>query len=151
MSTRTYTTRRKRIVLALVDAMKAIDGTLAYQSNLSNNITDKLKFWDEVDQFPEVQINAGSEAREYQTGGFKWRFLTINIRVYVNTENDPEEELALILEDVETILEDSSSLEYTDNDGNVQSLADITIISISTDEGVLTPLGVGELVAEIRY
>ena len=36
----------------------------------------------------------------------------------------------VLLEDIETVLEDSSSLSYTDNDGNNQCLADITIITL---------------------
>lgn len=148
---RKYTTRRKKVVQALVGAFKTIDGTGEFQSDLSDNVFEKLRFWDEIADFPEVQINAGSETREYLTGGAKWRFLSITVRVYVHDEDDPEEELALVLEDLETVLEESGTIPYTDNDGVNQCVSDITIISISTDEGVLTPLGVGELVAELRY
>ena len=36
-----------------------------------------LKFWDEVDQFPAIHLNAGSETRQYQSGGYKDRYLNI--------------------------------------------------------------------------
>ena len=43
----------------------------------------RLKFWDEVDEFPTVHIGAGGETREYDGGGFRFRFLRITIRCYV--------------------------------------------------------------------
>ena len=48
-------------------------------------------------------------------------------------------------------MEDNDPISYTDGDGNTQSTAQTTILSIDTDEGVLEPLGIGEIVAEIRY
>ena len=40
---------------------------------------------------------------------------------------------------------------YHDRNGLEQHTHQITIISIDTDEGVLDPLGVGEIVLEVRY
>ena len=42
----------------------------------------RLKFWDEVDQFPALHVNAGAETREYQSAGYKDRFLSVTIRIY---------------------------------------------------------------------
>jgi len=149
--TRAYTSNRKRVVEALVTQLKTIDGTGAFLSNISDNVYPTLRFWDEVDQFPEIHVTAGSETFEYLPANFKWRFLTITVRVYVNDENDPQEALALLLQDIETVLESSGDISYTDYAGATKSISDLTILSVSTDEGVLTPLGAGELVAEIRY
>ncbi len=55
------------------------------------------------------------------------------------------------VEDVETVIEDNSRLRYTDKRNNVYYTQQITVISIDTDEGVLEPLGVGEILIEIRY
>jgi hypothetical protein len=115
-----------------------------------DNISPRLKFWDEVEEFPAVHINAGREAREYLTGGIKNRFLTITLRCYVN-EEDAVNALDALLEDVETVLEDNSSMTYTDKLGVSQGIQQITILSIDTDEGVLEPMGVAEMVAEVRY
>ena len=51
----------------------------------------------------------------------------------------------------ETVLEDNSNMTYTDKLNVTQSIQQITIISIETDEGVLEPLGVGEISIEVRY
>jgi len=150
MATREYTTRRLGIVNALVTKLKEINGTGDFLTNVFDNVSPRLKFWDEVEDFPAVHLNAGSETREYQGGGYKDRFLTITLRCYVNADDSV---LALdeLMEDVETVLETNSRLAYTDRQGTAQTTHQITIVSIDTDEGVLEPLGVGEMLIEVRY
>ena len=150
MATRTYTTRRLGIVNALVDQLKNINGAGAYLSDVNENVSPRLKFWDEVEEFPAIHLNAGSETREYQAGGYKDRFLSITLRCYVQAE-DSVEALDELLEDVETVLEDNSRLPYLDRTQTTQYTQQITIVSIETDEGVLEPLGVGEMLIEVRY
>jgi hypothetical protein len=150
MATRTYATRRQAIVNALVDQLKGINGNGEYLTNLFNNVHPRLKFWDEIEEFPAVHLNAGSETREYQGGGYKDRFMSVTLRCYVNSE-DAVEDLDKLLEDVEVVLEDSSRLAYVDRKGATQYTHQITIISIDTDEGVLEPYGVGEMTIEVRY
>jgi hypothetical protein len=150
MATRTYSTRRQAIVNALVDNLKGINGNGEYLTNLFNNVHPRLKFWDEIEEFPAVHLNAGSETREYQGGGYKDRFMSITIRCYVNSE-DAVDDLDKLLEDVEVVLEDNSRLAYSDRNGATQYAHQITIISIDTDEGVLEPYGVGEMIIEVRY
>jgi len=150
VANRTYTSRRMAIVNALVDKFKLINGNFPYRSNLYNNVQPKLLFWDEVQDFPAVHVSAGSETRDYQGGGYKDRFMTVTIRVYVQEENA---NLALekLFEDIETVIEDNSSLSYTDQDDKAQKVQQLTIVSLDTDEGALEPLGVGEIVCEVRY
>ena len=150
MAERAYTTRRLAIVEALVEKLKDINGTGNYRTNLFLNVSPRLKFWDEVEQFPAVHLNAGSESREYQAGGYKDRFLSVSVRCYVN-EEDAVSALESLLEDVETVIEENSRLSYIDKNGTLQYTQQITIISIDTDEGVLEPYGVGEMQLEVRY
>tara|TARA_B110000967_G_C18741858_1_gene488147 strand:- start:90 stop:542 length:453 start_codon:yes stop_codon:yes gene_type:complete len=150
MTTRTYTTRRSAIVTALAEQLKAIDGTGNFLTNLFDNVSPRLLFWDEVTDFPAVHLNAGQETREYQGGGYKDRFLTITVRCYVDEEN-AQDALAAVIEDVETVVENNSRLLYTDAQGSTHYTHQISLLSIDTDEGVLEPLGVGELQIEVRY
>lgn len=150
MATRDYTTRRMAIVKAIEDKLKLIDGNSPYRTNLFGNVLPRLKFWDEVQDFPAVHVSAGAETRQYQGGGYKDRFLTITIRVYVQEENAVFA-LEKLFEDIETVLETNSWLEYVDQDGNTQRTQMISILSIDSDEGALEPLGVGEIICEVRY
>jgi hypothetical protein len=147
---RTYSTNRQGIVKAYVEVLKGIDGTGEYLTNLDSRVEPRLKFWDETHQFPAVHINAGSETRDYQSGGYKDRFLTLTFRCYVEEENAVDA-LDRLLEDVETALEENSSVSYTDKRGAIQCTHQITIIQIDTDEGVFEPVGVGEISTEVRY
>ena len=151
MSIRTYTSRRANILRALAEKLKDIDGSGAFLTDLQNNVHPRLKFWDEVVEFPAIHLNAGAETRQYQAGGYKDRFLAVTIRCYVQDEEDATEALNVLMEDIETVVEENSRLEYADSQNNTFSTQQITIVSINTDEGVLEPLGVGEIDIEVRY
>ena len=146
---RSNTTRRSAILQALADKFKEIDGAGAYKTRLDDNVHTRMKFWDEVEQFPAVHIAGGAETRQYWGGGNKWRFLNITIRAYVNNE-DPIQELEELLEDIETVVDDNNDLTYHQLGSNA-GVTQFTVISIDTDEGVLAPLGIGEMIIEARY
>ena len=147
---RKHTTRRRAIVEALAQELEQINGTPPFRTSVQQ-VERRLKFWDEVSEFPTLHVGAGAETREYDGGGFRFRFLRLTVRCYVSDDNDVIEALEELLEDVETILEDKDPLTYYDSTGASQSTVQTNIISVDTDEGVLEPLGVGEVVAEIRY
>ena len=146
---RSNTTRRSAILSAMAELFEKIDGGDGYKQDLTGAIEPRMKFWDEVESFPCLHMSAGTETREYYGGGNKWRFLTVTIRIYVNAD-DPIQELEELLEDVETVLDDAGQFDYSTTTGT-QQVTQVTILSISTDEGALQPLGVGEMIVEIRY
>lgn len=148
---RLYTSRRDGIVQAIAESLCQINGSTNWLSNLDNQIFTTLKFWDEIEDFPSIHLNAGPETREYLGGGVKNRFLTVIIRCYVKAEDTSVQQLNMVLEDIETLLEDNSRLPYRDKEDNTQYTQQITIVSIDTDEGALDPIGVGEIVIEVRY
>ena len=148
----TYRTARNKIVDALVKELNLrINGTAPYNSNLFNNAEGHLKFLDQIQEYPHICVVAGDETRQYQPDGFKWRFLQLDIRCYINNEADPQEILALLMEDIERVVDNNDILIYDDNVCPNLTTTSLTIISLSTDEGVLTPLGIGEMLVEVRY
>lgn len=147
---RLYTSRRMAIVNALVDKLKTIDGSGKFQTDLACNAHSRLKFFDEINEWPAVHVTPGMERREYQGAGYKDRFLGVTVRCYVK-EEDALVALERLLEDIETVIEDNGRLAYQDSQGASQMTHDITIVSIDTDEGVLEPLGVGEILLQVRY
>ena len=147
-----YRTQRKKIVDAYVDELKTkINGTSPYNSNLFNNVEGHTVFIDQITQYPKVCVVAGDETREYQPGGLKWRYLLLEIRVYVEDEEDPQEELALLLEDIERVIDNNDVLTYDDSVSPNLKTTSCTITSITTDEGVLSPLAIGEIGFVVRY
>ena len=142
-------TRRTSIVTALAEKLKVINGTGTYKSNLYGNSYPKLKFWDEVQDFPSIYLVAGSEMRQYHASDFTWGFLNVSIKVYVKDESYPQEELEKLLDDIETVIDNNRVLVY-DTTNNL-STTEILIQSITTDEGLLAPYGVGEINVQVRY
>ena len=147
----TYRTKRKKIVDEYVEQLKGINGQSPYNSNLFNEVHGVTLFIDQISQFPSVCVIAGDETREYQPDGFKWRYLNMEIRIYVSDEEDPQEELALILEDVERVIDNNDVLTYDDSVSPALKTVSSTVLTVATDEGVLAPLGVGEISLQIRY
>lgn len=140
--------RRTSILKALVDKLKtSLDGT-AYLSNLSGNAYAKLKYWDEVYDFPAVYSSPGSESREYMPGGFAWGYLNISLKVYCKGENS-QEDLEILLEDIESVIDANRVLVY-DTEKNYET-TEILIASITTDEGLLQPFAIGEINLQVRY
>ena len=146
-----YRTERKKIVDSLADKLKEIDGNHPYNINLFDNVQSKMVFLDEIEQYPKVCVVAGDEEREYQPGGFKWRFLQVTIRAYVHNEEDAQEELATLFEDIEKIVDENDALVYDTSVIPNGTTTSMTLDSISTDEGVIAPLGIGEMLVTVRY
>ena len=142
-------TRRISIVTALAEKFKIIDGTGSYKTDLFGNSYPKLKFWDEVQDFPCVYLTAGTEVREYMPSDFTWGFLNISVKVYVRSESEAQQQLENLLDDIENVLDANRVLVY-DTTNNL-STTEILIQSITTDEGLLAPYGVGEINLQVRY
>jgi hypothetical protein len=142
-------TRRTSIVTALAEKFKIIDGTGSFNSDLFGNSYPKLKFWDEVQDFPSVYLTAGTEVREYHPSDFIWAFMNVSVKVYVRSESDAHQKLEDLLNDLETVINDNRVLVY-DTTNNL-STTEILIQSITTDEGLLAPYGVGEINLQVRY
>ena len=150
MVARQYTSKRRAIAQALSEKFKEIDGSGNYLSDVGLSVLPNLKFWDEIEEFPAIHVSPGRETREYQGGGYKDRYLSITVRCYVKGEDAPNL-LENLLEDVETVIEENSRLAYSTSSGGTGFTHDITIQSIDTDEGVLDPLGVGEILLQVHY
>lgn len=140
--------KRTSIIKALADKFTLIDGQAPYKTNLYGNAYAKLKFWDEVEDFPCVYLSPGSEMREYLPGDFAWGFLGVSVKVYCRGE-DAQTQLEQLLEDIETSIDANRNLVYDATNG--YDTTEILIQSITTDEGLLAPYAVGEINLQVRY
>jgi hypothetical protein len=141
--------RRTSIAKKLADNFKVINGLAPYKVNLFSNSSSKLKFWDEVQNFPSIFTVYGSETREYHPSGFSWGFLNVSIKVYCKGEF-AQDELENLLEDIEKVIDNTNGVIVYDTVNNY-STSEISITSITTDEGLLLPYAVGEINLMVRY
>jgi hypothetical protein len=85
--------------------------------------------------------------REYLPSDFTWGYLGLSVKIYVRGE-EPQIELEALLEDVERCVDANRVLVY---DELGSETTEILITSITTDEGLLAPYGVGEVNLQVRY
>lgn len=143
-------TRRSSIVSALTKTLNdKLNGTAPYNFNIYKKAEAKLKFWDEVVEFPALFLTPGTELRDYLPGGFTWGYLNVSIKLYVKSADKAPEELEKLLNVVESVVDDNRTIVY-DIQNNYET-TEILIQSITTDEGLLDPYGVGEMNLLIRY
>lgn len=140
--------KRTSIIKALVEKLKLIDGNSPYNINIFNNAYAKLKFWDEVNDFPCIYAVPGTESREYLPAGFTWAYLGVSLKIYTKGE-DSQEQLEQLLDDVEKVIDANRVLVY-DADNSYET-TEILVVSITTDEGLLAPYSVGEINLQVRY
>lgn len=141
--------KRVSIVKALAEVFKTIDGTSPYTTNLFNNSYAKLKFWDEIQDFPAVYVHPTNETRDYLPGNFAWGLLGVCVKVYVKSEDSSQEQLEELLSDLENCIDLNRTLVYDAT--NQYGTTEIEIQSITTDEGLLAPYAVGEIILQVRY
>lgn len=143
-------TRRSSIIEALSDKLKTISLTNGFATDLGEQVFSRMKFWDEITEFPCICLVAGPESIVHQAAGLKDRYLDVTLRAYVN-EEDSILALERLLEDVEIILDNNGRLAYEDSSSNLNYTRDIIITLIDTDQGALAPLGVGEMTLQVKY
>jgi hypothetical protein len=143
--------RRKEIIEFIVTQLKEIDGAVSgfdasytYNTNVFNNVFRKLKFLDEVNDFPSIYVSAGTENRDFNSQNLTTATLDATIRIYIYGEDDAQSQVDNLLQDVEHVI-------YSLGDNSDKGILDITISNISTDEGLVTPYGLGEIELEISY
>lgn len=151
-------THRASIKDKIVEDLKAelTDQNLGkYFTDIDMNVHGNNLYLDQVEAFPALTVGLGSERPEYQPGGFRWMFLTLTIRAYVKSEDNADEKLELLIQDIKTFIDTHEDIQYTitkpDGTSVTYEATQMTILSISTDEGILHPLGLGEVTLEIRY
>ena len=145
------TSRRTEIINFLVTRLKEIDGEASpfdayytFNTNLFNNVFRKLKFLDEVNDFPSLYIAAGTEFRDFNSKSLTVATLDVTIRAYVYGEDNSQSLADDVVQDIEHVI-------YSIGDNSDKGILDITIESISTDEGLAIPYGLAEAQLTVVY
>jgi len=153
------TPRRSAILDQIVTELKKINGAVTTQSrirnpytfktNVYNNVHRGFKFLDQINDFPSICVFGGQETRTHIGGGIKFGTFTVEVRGYVWSEDNSLELSDNIIDDIELVLESIHRLAIADDDN--LCILDIRILSISTDDGLMTPWGVADVTAEVSY
>lgn len=137
--------RRKEIIEFVVGELKNINGgtstydnTYTYNNDLFNNVYRKLKFLDEVNDFPAIYVSAGTEIRNFNSKDLTVAQLDVTIRAYVYGEDNSQSLADDIVQDIEHVV-------YSLEDKPDIGIQDIIIDNISTDEGLAHPYGLAEI------
>lgn len=143
--------RRTEIVDFLVTNLKSINGNISdydnsyqYKHNVFNNVFRKIKFLDEVNDFPSIYLSAGTEIRNFQSENLTVATLNVIIRAYVYGEDNSQTAADNLVEDIEHVI-------YSIGDEPEKGILDITIENISADEGLAFPYGIAELELSVVY
>jgi len=143
--------RRTDIIDFLVSNLKEIDGqqsgfdsSYTYTTNLFNNVYRKIKFLDEVNDFPALYLNAGTEIRDFNTKSLTVATLDVTIRAYVYGEDDSQTKADELVQDIEHVI-------YNLAGSPEKGILNIQIDNVSTDEGLAEPLGLAEIVLTVEY
>ena len=145
------TSRRTEIINFLVTELKKIDGGIStfnsnytYNTNLFNNVERKLKFLDEINDFPSLYIAGGTEIREFNSENLTTATLDATIRAYVFSEDNSQSDIDNLVQDIEHVI-------YNIGDNSSKGIQQFNIANISADEGLLTPYGLSEIEITIQY
>lgn len=126
-----------------------------YFTNLYNNTATRSYLMNDVPSFPMVTVTPGPESYTYQPSGVRWTHQLIYIRAYVKDEYDQERLIQQLITDLKKILDTPERIKYTiTNPDGSQEDRFVTIDklqSVTTDEGVLRPLAIGELSLSLQY
>jgi len=143
--------RRTEIVDFIVAQLKEIDGAVSgynaaytYSQNLFNNVYRRVKFLDEVNDFPALYLAAGTEIRNFESLSLTVATLDVTIRAYVYGEDNSQSLADDLLEDIEHVV-------YSIGDNPDKGIQDIIIESITVDEGLVEPYGLAEVSIQVTY
>ena len=132
----------------------SLNGTGIYVNNIYENVTNKVLHFDDIQDFPYISVTPGPESREDMPSNFTWATITMYIRIYVENNEDAQGELESLISDIENVVDTHLNLSYnvTTSQGlEIRNTVDNSIITITTDEGLLDPNALGEVVLEVRY
>jgi len=146
---------RSGIAKAMSEGIAAkLNGTGDYVNNVYNNVTNRVMHFDDIRDYPYISVTPGPEEREDMPSNFSWATLTMYIRIYVENREDAQGELESLISDIETFLDLHLNISYnitTSSGLETNKTVDNSVLTITTDEGILDPNALGEVVISVRY
>ena len=141
---------RQAITEAFTETTKQVlDGT-ADPYNIYGNVFPKNLLTKDIVSFPCITYSPGPEKFQYLPSGLRWNYLTMYSRVYVKGIEEPQQELEVLIQKIKNIIDSNTNMPYYVGN-TLMHITDCTLDEISTDEGLLAPDGIAEIVFVVRY
>ena len=125
--------RRSIVVSSLISSIAETTGASGHRG---------MRFLHEVNSFPAFYVHAGSERRVHISDGVRYALLDVSIRGY--QWSDDLDTIETFARNIETAV---SSFYRSSRD----IVEEARVVSLSTDEGVLSPYGAVDLSVTILY
>lgn len=141
---------RQAITEAFTETTKQVlDGTTD-PYNIYGNVFPKNLLTKDIVSFPCITYSPGPEKFQYLPSGLRWNYLTMYSRVYVKGVEEPQQELEVLIQKIKNIIDSNTNMPYYVGN-TLMHITDCTLDEISTDEGLLAPDGIAEIVFVVRY
>ena len=141
---------RQAITEAFTKTTKQVlDGTTD-PYNIYGNVFPKNLLTKDIVSFPCITYSPGPEKFQYLPSGLSWNYLTMYSRVYVKGVEEPQQELEVLIQKIKNIIDSNTNMPYYVGN-TLMHITDCTLDEISTDEGLLAPDGIAEIVFVVRY
>lgn len=145
---------KREMLEALVRELRLIDGGTSvldshytFELDCHENVYPQYRFLEEINDFPTVCFYVVEETVTHIGGDVRYKTALINLRGYVH-ENLGEWEdsnwwAEALLDDIEHVLRHIRERN--------RCFIDVRILELSTDEGIMVPYGVADMILSITY
>lgn len=141
---------RQSIAEAFTKATKDFLDGVNDTYNIYGNVFSKNMLTKDIMSFPCVTYSPGPEKFQYLPSGLRWNFLTMYSRIYIKGVEEPQQELEVLIQKIKNVIDSNTNIPYYVGN-TLMHITDCTLDEISTDEGLLAPDGIAEIVFVVRY
>jgi len=111
-------------------------------TSLTLNVHRRFLYLEEINDFPTIILFAGDESRKYLGAGQKEGAFLLNIRGYLFTDENSLDDAEDLANEIDSVIRNMSKID---------NLIDMRVLTINTDEGILSPYGMCNLLVEVVY
>ena len=134
--------------LRLIDGgTSVLDNNYQFELDCHENVYPHYLFLEEINDFPTVCFYVVEETVSHIGGGVRYKTALLNLRGYVHEELGEWENsnwwAETLIDDIEHVLEHIRRRN--------PCFIDVRVLELSTDEGIMEPYGVADMVISITY
>lgn len=152
------TSIRDKLISKLREQLVSANSNI-YNTDIDLQVFGKQLFLSQIDAFPAITIGLGREVPVYHPSGLRQNHLDLYFRCFIRNDDSPDEELEKIIQDIKTFVDLHEDFEYdviepgnsTPGPSSSRMVQSFTIKEIVTDEGILSPYGVAEILVTATY